>query len=140
MKKDKRTKGCPNTNCTQNKNKHKYKAADMYCLMCGQPLVFVCGRCFSPIDDEGASHKYCRICEQQKQEHKIDKEKLAVVVPAVMGAGKILVDKAKAIDFDDVKKAARAMNSASSDLKKAANNAIEIAEIVLPKKQNNRRR
>lgn len=134
MKKDKRTKGCPNIACEKNKNKFKYKATDMYCVSCGQQLVFVCGHCFSPIDDEGANHKYCRICEQKKQEHKIDIERLAAVMPNVKNAGKFLVDGAKQIHIEDIKIAARGISSAAADLKKAAKDAEDIAKIVFPKK------
>lgn len=53
MSSDKRKKGCTNTSCAMNQSKHMFPSTDMYCSQCGQPLVFVCKKCFKKIEDLG---------------------------------------------------------------------------------------
>lgn len=74
MAKDNRKKGCPNTDCTYNKDKVFQKADVNYCPKCGTPLVFVCAKCFSEIEDSGPDHKICAHCEA-KADQNMDKIK-----------------------------------------------------------------
>lgn len=85
--KDRRSKGCPNPQCDRNKKKFMYKASDVYCTECGQKLVFVCKKCFGPIEDTGPEHRICPIC-QAKAEDNRDKAK-ELGKKAVVGGGVI---------------------------------------------------
>ena len=87
--KDKRVKGCPNPACGKSKAKVKFGAEDKFCTECGDSLVFVCGKCFTKIEDKDASHKLCKICEEnkeaQKEKIKGGVKKAAVGVLGVVG-------------------------------------------------------
>jgi len=90
MAKDNRKKGCPNKDCGRNKKKYFYKATDMYCTICGQPLVYVCKDCFSRIDDTDIKHTRCELCEAKRADRKakiVDKRNAAAGAAAVMVAG-----------------------------------------------------
>lgn len=67
-KKDKRIKGCPNTECERHNSKHKYKATDKYCTICGSELIFVCAECFKEIEDSPDMHRYCENCKAEKKQ------------------------------------------------------------------------
>ena len=71
---DRRSKGCPNPQCNRNKEKFRYKASDAYCTHCGGKLVFVCERCFGPIEDAGPNHRICPHC-QAKIDDRADKRR-----------------------------------------------------------------
>lgn len=64
-KKDRRVKGCPNTECERH-NKYKYKHSDQFCTLCGSPLIFVCAECFKQIEDAPDMHRYCENCKAEK--------------------------------------------------------------------------
>lgn len=65
-KKDKRIKGCPNTECKRHDNQYKYKPTDMFCTLCGSSLIFVCAECFKEIEDAPDMHRYCENCKAEK--------------------------------------------------------------------------
>ena len=88
MPKDKRKKGCPNTKCERNKKKYSYKATDQYCTICGEKLLFVCADCFKRIEDTDMRHKYCAICEANREDRKEKrKERLKAASVAVVTVG-----------------------------------------------------
>ena len=61
--KDKRSRACPNEECSKFKSKVKFKGEEQYCSVCGSRLVLVCAKCSGPLEDKGPSHKVCRGCE-----------------------------------------------------------------------------
>ena len=65
-KKDKRIKGCPNTECERHNKHFKYKPTDKFCTLCGSTLIFVCAECFKEIEDAPDMHKYCENCKAEK--------------------------------------------------------------------------
>ena len=90
MAKDYRKKGCPNEGCERNKKKYYYKSTDMYCTICGKPLVYVCKDCFSRIADTDIKHIRCELCEAKRVDKKdkmVNKKNAAVGAVAVMAAG-----------------------------------------------------
>lgn len=122
MDKDRRVKGCTNASCERNIKKHKYKASDNYCTLCGSNLVFVCSGCFSKIEDNGPHHKFCKRCEEIREERKEKvkdfgqkaKElapKAALVVPVVAG-------KMKGVDPKNAKAVVKAAGAAAMDIAK----------------------
>lgn len=70
MAKDKRAKGCPNTECSRNKNKYHYKVTDQYCTICGSKLVLVCQDCFQKLADLGPKHIRCNSCDAEREDRK----------------------------------------------------------------------
>ena len=97
MAKDKRIKGCYNLECKRYRKEYKYEPTDNFCTICGTPLVFVCAECFEKIEDQGAEHRLCEVCEAK---HQAKREALAENVGkmknvAVLGIGVV----PKAIDF-----------------------------------------
>ena len=107
MKKDKRSKGCPNEACIRYK-KYRYKAEEQYCSICGEPLVFVCANCFNRIEDQGLTHRYCVLCEQDKARRQANAKKKVVAVGAA--AGTVVVGSAK-VAKDVLKKAPEMINA-----------------------------
>ena len=105
MATDRRVKGCSNPECENHIKKVKLKATDEFCPKCGEPLVFVCKKCFSEIQDLGAEHTKCTHCmeeAQAKKEQTIDKakdmaKKAGVAVVGVGGAvaAKVMQDEKK---------------------------------------------
>ena len=94
---DRRSKGCPNPQCDRNKEKFRYKASDAYCTHCGGKLVFVCERCFGPIEDAGPNHRICPHC-QAKIDDRADKrrdiaQRAVGGVVAVAGIGMAVLKK-----------------------------------------------
>lgn len=70
MAKDKRTKGCPNTECSRNNKKYHYKVTDRYCTICGCELVLVCQDCFQKLADLGPEHTRCGSCLAEREDRK----------------------------------------------------------------------
>lgn len=62
MSKDKRVKGCLNTECSRYKKK-RFKETDRVCDKCNTKLVFVCAKCFKELSEEGFLRKICANCE-----------------------------------------------------------------------------
>lgn len=96
MATDKRVKGCPNSDCENHIKKLRFKTTDEYCSKCGEPLVFVCKKCFSEIQDSGPEHTKCTHCmeeAQAKKEQYIDKAKdiAKKAGGAVVGVGGAIV-------------------------------------------------
>lgn len=120
MAKDNRKKGCPNLDCSYNKDKNFQKADVNYCPKCGTPLVFVCAKCFCEIEDRGPEHKICAHCEA-KADQNVDRIKdglkkagqiagsaalaigSAVAAKALPQVKKIVVDKGAKVAVDVVK-------------------------------------
>ena len=104
---DRRSKGCPNPQCDRNKEKFRYKASDAYCTHCGGKLVFVCERCFGPIEDAGPNHRICPRC-QAKIDDRADKRRdnAQKAVGGVMAVGTAV---AALIKVDAPKKVAKAV-------------------------------
>lgn len=53
-------KGCTNRDCEAYNKRTRYKASDLYCSKCGQPLSYVCARCWKVMPDN--SKGYCLAC------------------------------------------------------------------------------
>lgn len=70
MARDKRTKGCPNTECSRNQNKYHYKVSDRYCTICGCELVLVCPDCFQKLADLGPLHTRCNSCLAEREDRR----------------------------------------------------------------------
>lgn len=68
--KDKRVKGCPNPDCSKNREHAKFKAEDTYCTECASELVFVCAMCGRALEDSGPNHRICSICEAEKADRR----------------------------------------------------------------------
>jgi hypothetical protein len=104
---DRRSKGCPNPQCDRNKEKFRYKASDAYCTHCGGELVFVCEKCFGPIEDAGPNHRRCPRC-QAKIDDRADKRRdnAQKAVGGVMAVGTAV---AALIKVDAPKKVAKAV-------------------------------
>lgn len=97
MSKDKRKKGCPNTNCQMHIKEVKQDAENEFCSKCASKLVFVCTKCFSEIEDKGAKHRICEICKakQQEKREKAKEQAKGVAKIAVVPVGavaKVAVD------------------------------------------------
>ena len=75
---DKRKKGCPNQECVQHIMKKMMKPEYFHCPICGEPLIYVCSKCFDEIEDLGPKHTICRNCEieaKQKRDEAVEKAK-----------------------------------------------------------------
>ena len=120
MAKDNRKKGCPNTACENNKNNVSQRADVNFCPKCGTPLVFVCAKCFSEIEDLGPEHRICARCEAVADQN-LDRIKdglvrvgktggaavatlgIAIASKAIPGVKKVVVDKGAKVVVDVVK-------------------------------------
>lgn len=60
-------KGCTNSQCIATKKKIKYKATEDFCSKCGAPLVYVCPKCYTPIEK---NEKLCAIHQAKKEDQK----------------------------------------------------------------------
>ena len=77
MATDKRAKGCPNPSCENHIKKVKIKASDDFCPKCGEPLIFVCKKCFCEIQDLGMEHTKCTHCMEEAQAKKEQRIEMA---------------------------------------------------------------
>ena len=73
--KDKRIKGCPEPDCIRHTEHYKYKPTDMFCTLCGAPLVFVCAKCFEEIGDTEDQRRYCENCRPRQSKDGTGKQK-----------------------------------------------------------------
>ena len=82
--KDKRVKCCPNTQCehNQDRKKHRYRASDRFCSLCGNELVYVCAKCLNSIVDNGPAHRVCASCEAKAEDRKDKLKKVGSGVAA----------------------------------------------------------
>ena len=87
MAKDRRSKGCPNSECERNKRHYLYKATDSYCTICGTQLVYVCPKCYRKLDDQGPKHIICSSCEAEREDRKNDFSKRMQGIGAAIGKG-----------------------------------------------------
>lgn len=98
MTKDRRVKLCPNETCDRNIKKHRYKAEEKYCSVCGEELVFVCKDCLRKIKDDGPEHRICRTCENKRDisKFKFNANKIANKAgEEIKEAGKAIADVAE---------------------------------------------
>lgn len=90
-----RVKGCTNEKCVAFKKKITYKETEEYCSKCGQPLSYVCKKCYTPLEDKG---KYCAIHQAEKDDKADQAKKVALGVGgAVLSAGAVVITKGKDI-------------------------------------------
>ena len=127
MPKDKRVKGCPNTLCVSNHEKHKYDASDSYCTKCGTELVFVCKNCFKKLSDEGPEHVICRQCEAEREDRKHNSQKRWGHI------GENIGNAAKTVGTG-ISDAAKTVGSGISDVAKSTAKAAESAYQKVTKK------
>ena len=123
MAKDNRKKGCPNRNCTYNQKKVFQKADVNYCPKCGTPLVLVCAKCFSEIEDRGFEHKICAHCEA-KAEQNMDKVK-----DGLKKAGQVAVSTAVALGGAIASKALPQVKKVVAD--KGAKIAVDVVKHIV---------
>lgn len=62
MTKIKASKACPNKECKYHLNKKLYKEDSIFCSECGTKLVYVCKKCYKPLDDD--KEVYCLSCKR----------------------------------------------------------------------------
>ena len=107
---DKRSKGCPNISCEENKKKVKHKADDAFCPKCGTRLIYVCAKCFKEIEDIDEKHRICRGCEADTLEKKEKVKDGAVKAgkAAASLAGTVVFGVAAAVKNDGTKAAIKA--------------------------------
>ncbi len=82
-------KGCVNQSCEAKKKQIKYKSSEMYCSKCGQPLSYVCKKCYTVLPD--ASNAYCFRHSEEKKDQKDKVKKGAgkaggIALAAVVGS------------------------------------------------------
>ncbi len=94
-----KVKGCTTTGCIANKKKVKYKKDDNFCLKCGNPLVEVCRKCYTPLPPD-YSQAVCERCIAEKEDKKDKGVKAAGKAGGVAaGAAGLVVVGKKAIDI-----------------------------------------
>ena len=84
----KQVKGCMTTGCVANNNKFKYSIADHNCKKCGNPLVIVCKKCYTPLP-ENYKKDTCERCLAEKADKKDRGKKKAGKV--VLGLGGLAI-------------------------------------------------
>ncbi len=85
--KDKRVKLCPNEqSCDKATEQYRYKGGDKYCTECATPLVLVCAKCKTRLDDQGVTHRICAGCEAEKADRKDKMVGSAVEIGTAVGA------------------------------------------------------
>lgn len=136
-KRDRRIKGCPNTECERHTNKYKYKATDKFCTICGAELIYVCAECFKEIEDSPDLHRYCENCKAEKKQ---DGGKLPHAVKEIgrgtkdiAGKGVIAIGETAEKGVAAVKENAPRIKEDIKDLAKnpkAQQVALEVAEIA----------
>lgn len=90
-----KVKGCINNRCVANKKKIRYPESEKFCSKCGQPLSYVCKKCYTPIE---SSEKYCVIHQAEKDDHADKmKKKLLCVGPSIAGVVVLTLTKGKEI-------------------------------------------
>lgn len=90
-----KVKGCTNQNCTVFKKKITSKATEEYCSKCGQPLSYVCKKCYKPIDSKG---KYCTVHQAEKDDNAHNAKKVVLKAGgAALSLGILAVTKGKDI-------------------------------------------
>ena len=105
MAKDKRIKGCYNLECKRYRKEHKYEVTDNFCTICGTPLVFVCAECFEKIEDQGAEHRLCEVCEAKHQERReAMNQRVGKVKEAAVIGVKIVPNAIEFVQKESVKK------------------------------------
>ena len=88
-------KGCSNETCVAHKKKTAYKETDMFCLKCGNPLIYMCKDCKTQLPGDTA--KYCVRCLAK---HKDKKDKAKKAGGGVLAIGGIVLTVGKkAISF-----------------------------------------
>ncbi len=94
-----KVKGCITTGCIANKKKIKYKQDDNFCLKCGNPLVEVCKKCYTPLPPNNVQ-AICDRCIAEKEDKKDKGAKMAGKAGAgVAGAAGLAVVGKKAFDI-----------------------------------------
>lgn len=126
MTKDKRKKGCPDTDCQRNIKKVKQDADNDFCPKCGVRLVFVCAKCFDEIEDIDANHRICKKCEIEAEEKSAKRKERAkhVGVELVTAGGTVAMVVVKAFKSETTKEFG----------KKAADLGTKAAQAVLKTK------
>ncbi len=91
-----RVKGCINEECTAFKKKITYGESEGYCSKCGNPIVYVCKKCYTPLDEKG---KYCAFHQAEREDKKVHAKKVIVEVGGTIGgvivAGVVAMTKGK---------------------------------------------
>lgn len=96
-----KVKGCNNEKCIAHKTKITYKTTDEYCSKCGNKLVYVCKKCYKPVDK---GQELCVLHQAEKAAQKAKMAKGAAGVVMGIGAGVCVVGEAAAQIIKIIKK------------------------------------
>ena len=112
-------KGCTNITCAAYHKRITYKKSDDFCSKCGQPLTYVCKKCFSPV--ENMNDKYCVACAEEMAEKREQMKASAVKAGKVaLKAGEIAIKVAPfAASIPGIKKIAPKIQKAAPVVEKA---------------------
>lgn len=90
-----KVKGCVNYICSAYEKKVTYKESEDFCSRCGQKLVHVCKKCYTPID---SSKKYCDKCKERRDNRNKKIKKAVVSAGSVaLTVGGVVLTKGKNI-------------------------------------------
>ena len=78
-----KVKGCVNAGCTANQKKRTFPETEAFCSQCGQPLAYVCKKCYTPVN---AHQTYCLRCQAERND-RADKAKKTAANVGVAAAG-----------------------------------------------------
>lgn len=88
-----RVKGCVNEECVVFKKKITYKESEKYCSKCGNPLSYVCKKCYTPLDEQGT---YCVFHQAEKDDRKDKSKQFAIgILGTALSTGAIIATKGK---------------------------------------------
>ena len=139
MAKDKRSKGCPNSECERNKRQYLYKATDSYCTICGTQLVYVCPKCYRKLDDQGPKHVICSSCEAEREDRKNNFSKWTQSIGSEIGKGAKSISEAFGSGAQAIKKTADNIRDDIEEIKKAEKITMSLPDeykrVNLPKQK-----
>ena len=105
---DKSVKGCPNEECPAYK-KIKYKADDHFCLKCGEELIYVCDKCWTPLSGNDKKIKTCAKCQAKAKDRMAHLKENAVNAAKVAGTAAVAAAGVVAKSPDMLGKASKAV-------------------------------
>ena len=112
-------KGCINITCAAFHKRISYKKSDDFCSKCGQPLYYVCKKCYKPL--ENASDRYCPECNEEMALRRAElKEKAMKAGKVALKASEVAIKVAPfAASIPGIKKIAPKIQKAAPVVEKA---------------------